>query len=168
MRETFQIRLSGLTETLAKYADGPFAATVSQGIQKGLDTANLLVTGIIKRKRLNGQGPFPVSQHRLGHRSRRLVRAFTASRARIVDPKKLVVASALGSNVSYFGPHEFGFSGQVKVKAHTRKSGSKVRAHLRHMRVPERAMVRTELADPKTQQIYTEKITAGITAALSS
>jgi hypothetical protein len=154
-----------LGNLIREYSEGPLAATLSDAIRRGLDIGNIRAVSRIKVRRMTGTGPFPVGQHRLGHRSRRLIRAFTASRARVVDARKIIVATSMGSNVSYFGAHEFGFSGKIRVKAHER-DGRPVRAHLRHVRVPERAMVRTELNNPSTQDFYTDAIGGEIARAL--
>lgn len=55
------------------------------------------------------------------------------------------IKAFIGSNIGYIKAHEFGFSGTVKVKAHTRsveKKSFRVRAHSREVRIPERRMIR--------------------------
>lgn len=168
----------------SRYAPGEVAARMAEGIRKGLDRANLLSLSRIQRGRFTGVGPFPVSLQRLGHVSRRLIRSLGASRAAVRDAGSLSVASAMGSNVSYFGPHEFGFDGAVQVPAHSRRmpeiertsrSGRRyrvpahtqsVRAHSRRMRVPERRPLRAGLAEPETVEIYQAELFAGIMDAL--
>ena len=99
------------------------------------------------------------------------------------------ISGSMGSNVEYAGVHEYGFSGEVQVRSFrrgvsptqfvkaglgvlkgTRKLGKEafkaalgmeqVRAHRRRMNVPERAPLRTGLAD------HGGTITAQIGAAL--
>lgn len=169
MRATVIIHSStNLGQLVRKWAKTAVAPRVAEGVRRGLDLAQQLVVGRIKTRRLNGVGPFPISQHKLGHRSRRLVRAFDTNRARVVNPQNIDVRVSMGSNVSYFGAHEFGFNGKVQVKAHTRENGAKVRAHLRHVRIPERAMVRTEIAEPATLEIYRDKIARAVVAELQN
>ena len=95
------------------------------------------------------------------------------------------VTAVVGTNVRYAKVHEFGFDGNVSVKAHvrrnaqqlkaalrTRKDGSAyysrngmrdgsvpVRAHTRHMVVPERSFLRSTLRE------FKPKIVAEIEAA---
>lgn len=57
-----------------------------------------------------------------------------------------------GSNVKYFFIHEFGFSGDVPVKAHSRKNGQNVRAHSRFVNVQAREPMQTELRHPRTAE----------------
>lgn len=116
-------------------------------------------------------GPRP---HRLGGVTNRLRSSLTAAKARPVDR---MILSAIGSNVRYAGVHEYGFDGNVTVRAFTRRDQRSdvfaapsvfnpktgrikkgrtkkvadgfvtVRAHSRHLRVPERSYIRSTLAE---------------------
>lgn len=170
----------------ARFAPGEVAARIAEGIRAGLDRANLLALSRIQRARFTGVGPFPVPQQKLGHRSRRLIRSLGASRAVVRDAAALSVGSGIGSNVKYYGPHEFGFVGDVEVPAHTRempemtrktKSGraytipahtQSVKAHSRRAKVPERRPLRAGLAEEATQEIYKAEIYSGIKTALEA
>jgi hypothetical protein len=167
------------------YKPGQMADRMAGGIRRGIDRANLIVVGRIKRSRFTGVGPFPVSQQKLGHRSRRLIRSLDASRAEVINADRLSVESGIGSNVKYYGGHEFGFDGQVSVPAHTREMPEtsrvssagraytvaahtqKVRAHSRRMRVPERRPLRAGLAEPQNQETYQDEIYTGMRDALT-
>lgn len=169
----------------ALYAPGKMAAIMAEAIRKGMDRANLLVLSTIKRSRFTGNGPFPVAQSKLGHVSRRLIRALTASRAVIADANKLIVNSALGSNVVYFGAHEFGFDGPVSIPAHTREmpetvrtsSGGRsfrvrahtqqVKSHSRRLRIPERRPLRAGLEESQNQETYLDELYTALADALT-
>lgn len=169
----------------SRYAPGEVAVRMAEGIRAGLDRANLLALSKIQRERFNGVGPFPVSQRKLGHRTRRLVRSLGASRAVVRNAASLTVGSGIGTNVKYFGPHEFGYDGPVKVPAHRRempeitrtsRTGRRytvpahtqsVRAHSRRLKVPERRPLRTGLAQADVKEIYKAEIYTGIVDALT-
>lgn len=173
-------------ETLRRrFEPGEVAARMAEGIRAGLDRANLLALSRIQRGRFTGKGPFPVSEQKLGHRSRRLIRSLGASRAVVRDAASLSVGTGIGSNVSYYGAHEFGFSGPVKVPAHERsmpettrtsRSGrvykvaahkQSVRAHSRRMSMPARRPMRAGLAEEAVQEIYKDELFTGIKDALT-
>lgn len=167
------------------YAPGQVAAVMAEAIRKGLDRANLISLSRIQRARFTGTGPFPVSEQKLGHRSRRLIRSLGASRAVVRDAASLKVGTGIGSNVKYFGAHEFGFEGSVSVPAHTRQmpetarvssSGraytvpahtQTVRAHSRRMKVPERRPLRAGLEEEATRETYLGEIFSALQTALT-
>ncbi len=167
-RESYNIQIDeDLDAYIRYYNDGAMSPKVARALADGLDLANALAEPRIKRNRLTGTGPFPVSQNRLGHRSRRLIRSFNSAPARVVEEgQNIRVTASMGSNVSYFGAHEFGWRGTVRVKGHTRRGGVKVRAHDRRVTVPERAMVRTELKDRQTSALYLRHLTASVVESL--
>jgi hypothetical protein len=154
-----QIRLPEEFERLrAAYDPATMERSLCRAIAAGLDKANVIVLSTISRDRFNGVGPFPVAAQKLGHRSRRLVRSLSASRAVVKAPANLDVRTGLGSNVRYFGVHEFGHNGPVKVPAHDRelKDGRrvKVKAHERLLRMPARRPMRAGLGEQKNQETY--------------
>jgi phage gpG-like protein len=68
------------------------------------------------------------------------------------------VTATVGTNISYGRVHEYGFDGEVSVKAHLPQIKEafgrpiaprlvEVRAHERHMRLPERSFLRSALAE---------------------
>jgi phage gpG-like protein len=138
---------------------------------RGMSKATREIHGKITTERLTGQGPFPVSMHKLGVRTGQLRRTLRWTKAEISGNS---VETTIGSNVRYAAAHEFGFEGTVPVKAHTRtrhfsakgkrltKAGalaqarkgqavtgfvSQVRAHSRKASIPERAPIRTGIED---------------------
>lgn len=147
---------------------------VLAAVQRGMDRALPLVTGFIQKERATGKGPFPVSEHRLGVRTNRYRAGMRWTRAAIVGD---VVVGRIGDNVSYAAIHEFGFAGDVQVKAHARRIGRvngnrttlaavartqksrkkakpessvtevQVKAHARAMSMPERKPIRTGIAE---------------------
>jgi len=85
-----------------------------QGVNRGAE----LLLGLAIKERFTGKGPFPVFQNRLGVRRGRLRRGLRATKARA---RKGLLTLRMGSNVKYFGRHEFGYRGQERVKAHAVK-----------------------------------------------
>lgn len=77
------------------------------------------VLGRAVKNRFTGRGPFPVSQNKLGVRTNRLRKSMRATAATVETTGNIV--SNMGSNVSYYAPHEFGFRGRVQVQGHTRR-----------------------------------------------
>lgn len=102
--------------------DGP-AALVHPAIARAMDYENELTVGAAVRDRMSFPRTASPTPEGLRVQSGRLRRSLHRSRARIVPDG---VLSAIGSNVRYFGPHEFGFDGRVQVRAHTRKTADRV------------------------------------------
>jgi phage gpG-like protein len=101
---------------LARVQAWPKALT--RAVIKALNLENEITVGHIQRTRASGKGPFPVSEGKLGvdtHRYRGSLRRSLA----VASGGSIV--SAIGTNIAYAGAHEFGFSGPVKVPAHTRR-----------------------------------------------
>lgn len=140
-----------------------------QAIKRGMDRAMENVSGRIQEKRLTGHGPFPVSEHRLGERTRELKLRTRKTDAIVISGTDVVtsVVSAIGSSVWYAKLHEFGWEGEVSRGAHERKiyrrkskSGKPLkkpklkgtvtvrpRMLFFHMRIPERAPFRTGITE---------------------
>lgn len=74
-------------------------------IQRGVNRASQLVVAGIQEKRLTGQGPFPVSEGRLGVRTNRLRSSLRATAAQTQDGE---VTATIGTNVVYAAIHEYG------------------------------------------------------------
>jgi hypothetical protein len=159
-------------------------------IAHGMDQANQLAIANIQEKHLTGKGPFPPSQHKLGVRTNRLRGSVWASEAQQISGGQ--VQSAIGSNVIYAAPHEFGATihhqaRQMKLRHRVDARGNLVRqlknshllmfARASHKRVrettvqakaydvtlPERAPFRTGLEE--SRPIYKRVISAEIVAA---
>lgn len=123
-------------------------AQVREALLKGVAEGNELLLARIDKERLSGKGPFPVSQKRLGVVSGRLRRSMRFSRPTF---QKGTLKTAVGSNVRYFGRHEFGGSGrQVRVGA------AKVKAHFRNNLFGRRQRVKIPA---HTRQAYLRKDT---------
>ncbi len=156
-----------LRQRLLTYPQDAMGA-MARGMDKGLQ----LLLGVITRERFTGEGPFPVSDGRLGVKTNRLRLSLRSSASEIEGD---TVKGALGSNTRYFGVHEEGFEGDVNVRSFTRqvsptqftkKGGGlskeqrktkasretalgteTVKAHTRHMRMPARGPMRHGIAD---------------------
>ena len=140
-------------------------ATIARFLLKGVEDGSQQLLGKLTKERLKGQGPFPVSQKRLGHVSSRLSRTLRFTRPRFSAG---VLKTAVGSNVKYFGKHEFGGRGRqvrvsaAKVKAYSVKNafgrGKRVKvpahtrqAYLRKDTTPKREPVQAGLRDHATR-----------------
>jgi hypothetical protein len=153
-------------------------------VARGMDRGANLALGAITAERFTGQGPFPIGEGKLGVKTNRLRSSLRWAPAHI---EGRTVEGAMGSNVEYFGPHEFGFNGQVHVRTHSRHVASRgrfekvertskktgktrkaksqtasglatVRSHTRWQQVPARAPLGHGLADHG--DLFTREITA--------
>ena len=102
---------------LALMRRGP-APLVHEAVRKALDQENELTVGQTVRDRMSFPRGIPSTLEGLRVQTGHLRRSLTRSRA-VVGSQG--VTSAIGSNIRYFGPHEFGFEGRVTVKEHRRK-----------------------------------------------
>ena len=129
-------------------------------IVKGVSAGSQLLLSQAIRERFTGNGPFAVSQRKLGVETGLLRRALRFTRPEVKSEG--VVSTRAGANLSYFAAHEFGFQGTVQVpsarvratskrKEHTRK------AHSRRMNIPKRAPLSAAIEEHSTR-IYTEQI----------
>ncbi len=171
---------------MKKLADYP--AEMSRALARGLDKANALVTGEMTRNRFTGKGPFPVDEGKLGVRSGRLRSSLRRSKAAINSDGSVV--GSIGTNVEYMAAHEYGFEGEVNVRAHRRRVESRdrfaqrltkagkpskqrgekiasgfalVRAHRAKRKIPARAPIRRGIFDhPET---YAQEITTALAKA---
>ena len=107
-------------ETVALLRSTPrWPAQMREAVRRTVDLQNELTVGHIQSERMSGTGPFAVSEHKLGVVTNRLRSSVRPSRATVDGDQ---ISSAIGTNVRYGGAHEFGFSGPVTVRAHTRKN----------------------------------------------
>lgn len=102
---------------LALMRRGP-APLVHEAVRKALDRENELTVGQTVRDRMSFPRGIPSTMEGLRVQTGHLRRSLTRSRA-VVGSQG--VSSAIGSNVRYFGPHEFGFEGRVTVRQHQRR-----------------------------------------------
>lgn len=96
------------------------------------------------------------------------VRSGTLRRSinRVVQSDTAGVVATVGTNVRYAAVHEYGFDGDVTVRAHVRRVASRsvgkgkklsvqgvafVREHTRHMHVPETSFLRSVLIESGAQ-----------------
>lgn len=91
---------------------------VHQSIARAFDRENEYTIGAAVRERMSFSRNQPSTMEGLRVQSGRLRRSLTRSKAVILSDG---VISAIGSNVGYFGVHEFGFQGRQTVPAHRRK-----------------------------------------------
>lgn len=141
-------------------------ATIARFLLKGVEDGSQQILGKITKQRLTGDGPFPVPQKRLGNVSRRLRQSMRFTRPTFSGGK---LKTAVGSNVKYFGRHEFGGGGRqirvkaAKVKAYTvnnafgRGKRVKVPAHTRQAylmkdNMPKREPVQAGLREHATRE----------------
>lgn len=115
-----------------------------------MDAQNELTVAEVKEKHLSQRGP-----ESLGVRTNRLRSSITRINAVVIGNQ---VVSAVGSNVGYLRPHEFGMNEDVKVGPYMRKRKAReiifgkhrvvrkgdvmVRGYTMHMKFPERAPLR--------------------------
>ncbi|WP_335995828.1 HK97 gp10 family phage protein [Acinetobacter pittii] len=121
-------------------------AEVRQSIARS--TLKLLIK--VKREKLNGQV--------LNKRTGRLGRSITQKLIELSNG----VAGIVGTNVEYAPPHEYGFKGDVTVKAHLRmikmafgKSISpkqvSIKTHTRKVDLPEKSFLRSALEEMRKE-----------------
>ena len=177
---------SDFDQLRSQYSTPILQARMAEGVRRGLDRANLIVLSRVQRKRFTGTAgkPFPVAQQKLRHDTTRLRRSLGASRAMVRQASTLRVGSGIGSNVVYFGVHEFGYDGTVAVPAHTRKMPARdmvsskgkpytipaglqnVRAHSRQMKVPARRPLFAGLIESQNRETYKDELYTAITDQL--
>jgi hypothetical protein len=156
---TISITSSQIAATRAMLEQlGHWPAPAMRSMLVGARLGAQVLLGRIKRERFTGKGPFPVSDSKLGVRAGMLRRSLNATLPEMSSRSEILFA--IGSDVKYFAPHEFGATGSARVRAHTRRlkkfattrTGKKkhvsdgisyVEEHTRKFRVPERRMVRT-------------------------
>ena len=138
--ETLLARLAGTADRLDK------------GMRAAVERLSIIVQTGVKEDKLTGQ----VLHVRTGTLRRSINRKVTQTSAGVF--------ATVGTNVAYAGAHEYGFDGAVTVKSHTRRAALQmaakrtqrvgksegtinVREFVRHMHMPERSFLRSELRD---------------------
>jgi phage gpG-like protein len=90
-----------------------FPPAMLAGIARAMDKENELTVGHVGKNYLTGPRP-----EKLGVRTNRLRLSIRRSAATIDGQR---VTSDIGTNVEYAAIHEYGFTGEVAVKAHARR-----------------------------------------------
>ena len=154
--ETLLARLAGTSDRL------------QAGMRRTVERLSIIVQGGVKEGKLTGQ----VLHARTGTLRRSI--------NRVVTEDASGVFATVGTNVVYAAAHEYGFDGIVNVRAHTRRAreqmalrGKKrpsksegtinVREFTRHMVMPERTFLRSELRE-RTPEIRESLRTAALEA----
>lgn len=181
----FSLRVS-----LAKHVPGDAMAIMdrishpNETLRQALTMGLMMLATVAQKERFTGQGPFAVSENRLGIVSGRLRRDLHSEPATLTATG---YSGRIGASVSYFGPHEIGFEGVVSVRAHSRaahtlserpiagKNGKvrtraaqsrleqSVRAHKRKVKIPARRPLATAM-----EQHSVRVLGAAITKALKT
>lgn len=129
-----------------------FPAKMAQSVARAIDRRNELTVGQIQATKLSQRGPTT-----LGVVTNRLRSSVRPALAQVASDTRIV--SAIGSNVKYAGAHEYGFTGSVPVKAHSRTvtqwfgmelvepHSMNVKAHSRQVKIPARAPIGTGITE---------------------
>lgn len=128
MPAPFKIEIVLDEETKARMSElAKFPQRMMPAVQRGMVRGANLAAGNIAITRLQGQGPFPVSEHRLGWVTHRLQQSFMqtdeAVKAGAVNSNEARVS--IGTDVEYAAVHEFGFRGEAQVRGHRRRVESR-------------------------------------------
>lgn len=107
------------TRFLARLDQAP--VQMQKQLLRVIDRENLYTVGKIQSERLSRRGP-----DTLGVVTNRLRSSLRAARAVLGAAGEIL--SSIGSNVLYAAVHEFGFDGEVTVRAHTRRIFEKLGA----------------------------------------
>jgi phage gpG-like protein len=157
-----------------------------EAVRVTMDQQNQYAIGHTTEARLTGRGPFSPADNRLGVVTGKLRQSLRSTPAAVSGK---TVVSAIGTNLRYAGVHEFGFSGTVSVRPHSRRNQGRdrfglknpkslgdeikktasgvsfVKGHSRKMNMPERAPIRTGIQD--RQKEYGRAMSAAIVQAIS-
>lgn len=93
-------------------------AILAPAIMRAMDRENEHTIGAAVQRRMSFPRTLPPQPDGLRVQTSRLRRSINRSAARLVGG---YVVSAIGSNVAYFGVHEFGWEGTQEVPQHKRK-----------------------------------------------
>lgn len=187
MNVTIDINPSAGLRTLLDRARNLPAETL-QAIGKALAASGPMIVGNAGNYRFTNQrGPFPVSENKLGFKSRQLRQSIYATPPQIQEGSN-EVTMGFGSPIKYFGVHEFGGRFQIpgyfrravavgsgskltkkdiaRVKAAKKsgRGGAFVKPHTRYYAA--RAPMQTELRHARTEDIIMENARRAITRML--
>lgn len=121
MPRTEHIVLSEKAQAILKPGVGP---RVLDRIAKALDRQNELTIGATVRDRMSFPNTGPAQPDGLRVQSGRMRKSLNRALAVLSGDRLL---SSIGSNLAYFGPHEFGFNGSVNVRSFQRALPRRVR-----------------------------------------
>lgn len=133
--------LEGGDHAVARFKDMP--PKLRTELKVGITRAALAVQRDSVANKLSGQV--------LNVRTGRLRRSITTR----VEDDGDQVTGIVGTNAEYAAAHEYGFEGVVTVREHLRRTvlgnEATVRAHDRHMNIPEKSFLRSALNDMQPQ-----------------
>jgi len=134
MRASYKVKRDESVDQILELLKGRRSmAQIAKHLLRGVEEGSAQLLAKIQKERLTGQGPFPVAQKRLGNVSGHLKETMRFSRATFAGGK---LKTSVGSNVKYFGRHEFGGGGrQVRVGAHRVKAHTRTKLFGRSQRV---------------------------------
>jgi len=137
---------------LKKLTDMP--SQVPRAVQRGLDAGLEIVKNNLLNKRLSGQGPFPVAQHRLGEVTG-LLKATVYARSVLQGSK---VIGYIGAEAPYAGVHEYGAVISAKNAPFLvfKVLGRTVRT--KEVTIPARAPFTTEVESEETEFLIADRI----------
>jgi phage gpG-like protein len=141
---------------LKKISDMP--KQVPAAIKRGLDSGLEIVKDRLIHRRLSGQGPYPVSQHRLGQVTG-LLQATVTTRS-VVQGNKVI--GYVGSDAPYAGVHEYGAVISAKNAPFLvfKVLGKTIRT--KQVTIPARAPFTTEMESAETSELIVDKIMAEV------
>jgi hypothetical protein len=108
-------------------------------IREAVTRQTMALVAYVKTEKLSGQ----VLKTRSGTLRRKI-------NGKVSETPTSVTGTIGAGNLAYALAHEYGFDGEVNVRAHVRQAIGgpvNVRAHLRHMHLPERSFLRSGLRD---------------------
>jgi phage gpG-like protein len=167
MPDTFSIELTSEAKAVIERL-GSTSSRLGERVSRAVDLQNELTIGHAQANKLSTRGPTT-----LGVRTNRLRSSLRRTPA--VQADDGVIVSSIGTNVVYAAVHEYGIDQEVAVRAHTRKVyqafgqplkrpvEAKVSAFRRRMKMPERAFIRSSLAERASA--YTDALSAAVVSA---
>ena len=132
-----QIEVKGPAADYLKKISDP--SQVLRALARTMDQQNQLTIRYTVQNRLNGVGPYPVAEHRLGFRSGVLKASLRSSKPRFEDGG---LVSSIGTNVSYAAIHEFGADIPSRPTRSRNKAYAKKHPTTKAYSIPERRPVR--------------------------
>ena len=163
---TITIELTPESQALIERFHGA-PARLGARVARTVDLQNQLTIGYAQANKMSQRGPAT-----LGVRTNRLRSSLRATAA---VQEGALITSAIGTNVVYAAAHEFGFDGEVAVRAHSRKVSqafgqplkaavsASVKAFSRHVHLPVRSFIRSSLGE--RAGAYSTSLSAAVVAA---
>lgn len=162
-----------LSERARRLIGGSPTQRILEAIRAGLDQENEYTVGAAVERRMSFSRSGPPTMEGLRVQSGLLRRSLRRNDAVISGNS---VLGSIGSNVRYFGVHEFGFHGRQRVRAHTRRIAQafgkkikareiEVKAHERSVNMPARRMVRRTIEERMDD--YKDTLSERVVAAVA-